>query len=528
MSEEVRKPVLEDHVTVKRKLVPPFIHTVGGKLFQYSWTRQIVPEALWIGLIIDRCGYQAAQRHCRALGRAASSGVDEAKRPMFVKFSTFAELSDAAKESLLAALAPEALTEVCASLVPLAAAIPDHPLAFLGTSDAALEGTARLPDLLREFYDRNSRTAVLSLAIAYEMGLEQGKIIVSPHLVDDLVQRFKVIGRYPETEEARRAASAFRAAASTLFMATKVDGGGVEDDAPWVARFWDHIAGFGPCLFPDTLADETTDSDDPFERFVFAFRNAVRQDLRARLGNWPLDLNAVEAFEVVTALLCRQATLVMDMAGSPGVWNPHTAPVLLRAIADVFISLAWILKDAGPRAKQFVEDGQGAIKLQIAHHKRALETATDPGEIAQLRQMADIWSEWLTDQKMEAFIEVNLGSWSGLNTRKMADEAGFIDFYNYVYQPFSGVAHSNWAHVSVYNTVYCENPAHRLHRGAAIAPVEPAMDWLYLATKYLSKTFGHFDEVRGAELPHVAFDLVAQQFEADHGDGATPTADVPD
>lgn len=154
-------------------------------------------------------------------------------------------------------------------------------------------------------------------------------------------------------------------------------------------------------------------------------------------------------------------------------------------------------KDPRPRARLYIEDGQGAIKLQIAHQKRALEAATDPDDAEELRQMIEVWSDWLAGQRIEALVEVNLGSWSGLNTRKMAEEAGFIDFYNYVYQPFSSVVHSNWAHVSMFNTVHCQNPAHRWHRGAAIAAAPVDINWLYLATKYLSKTFGHFDDVYG-------------------------------
>ena len=37
------------------------------------------------------------------------------------------------------------------------------------------------------------------------------------------------------------------------------------------------------------------------------------------------------------------------------------------------------------------------------------------------------------------------------------------------------------------------------------------LNWLYLASKYLSKTFEHFDNVYGLSLPHVAFDLIAGQ-----------------
>jgi hypothetical protein len=511
LAEEARKPVLDDHVAVKRKLVPPFVHRLGLKLANYSWTRQLVPEALWIGLVIEHCGYEAARKHCRALSRAVCAATDADGRPMFVRFSAFGSLSDTAKSAVVAALDTNTLTALQESLSPLAAVAPSHPLAFLGCRSAVESPQADLAQALGEFYDRNGRAAVLSMALGYELGLDQDKIHIAPHLVDGFNQAFQVIAQFPETDEARRAGGVFRAGASTLFMAMKLDGSGFEDDAPWVEAFWEEIAGFGPCLHVDTIEDEVTDSDDQLERFVFAYRNAVRADLRLRLANWPLDLNAVEAFEVVTALLCRQSTLAMEMASSPGVWTPHIAPILLRAIADVFISLAWILKDPGPRACRFVEDGQGAIKLQIAHQKRALEAATDPHDAEQLRQMTELWSEWLATQRMEAFVEVNLGSWSGLNTRKMAEEAGFTDFYNYVYQPFSGVTHSNWAHVSMFNSVHCQNPAHRLHRGAAIIPADADLQWLYLASKYLSKTFAHFDEVRGVDLSHTAFDLVAAQ-----------------
>lgn len=519
MEDPPRKPVLTDHVAVKKKLVPPFVSRLGSKLSQFSWTRQLVPEAIWMGLVIDRYGYEEARLYCRALSRAVRSTIVDETGPMFVRFSSYLSLSEAQKEAVLSALDVQVRAAIQNALQPLAALAPTHPLAFLDSEPPTLVEGSRFPEVLREFYDRNSRLAVLSLALGYELGLDQGKIRVAPHMVDGLVKQFSVIGDYPDTEEALRAAGSFRASSAMLFMEPRLDGGGFKAPEPWVAEFWDLIAGFGPCLFADTIEDEEEDSEEPLEKFVFAYRNAVRRDLRARLKHWPLDLNEIESFEVVTALLCRQATLAIEMASSPGTWTPHTGPILLRAIADVFISLAWILKDPGPRSKKFVEDGQGAIKLQIAHHKRALEAMTDAGEIAQMTQMVELWSAWLDSQKMEQFVEVNLGSWSGLNTRKMAEESGFIDFYNYVYQPFSGVAHSNWAHVSMFNTLHCQNPAHRLHRGAAIMPVSSDLEWLYLASKYFSKTLEHFDAVMGLkELPDEAFDHVSAQLFVDPGD----------
>lgn len=188
-----------------------------------------MPEALWLGLVIDHCGYTAARGHCSSLGQAASAVMNGAECPMFVKFSTFAELSDAAKEAVISALNQGSLAAIRQSLAALAAVVPDHPLAFLGKADALPEQNAHLPKLLREFYDRNSRTSVLSMALGHELGIDQGKIHIAAHLVDDDIARLKVISDYPKTEESRRAAGAFRASAPSLFMAVSLDDGSFEE-----------------------------------------------------------------------------------------------------------------------------------------------------------------------------------------------------------------------------------------------------------------------------------------------------------
>jgi hypothetical protein len=505
-----RKPVLEDHVAVKRKLIPRFMHALGDKLSQYSWTRQLVPEAIWLALIIDRHGYIAARNLCLDLIKAATNTAASKILPPLIRLSSFTNLDEEQKSAMVSELNQSVRHEISDALAALTHIAPHHPLGFLaeGLAPAEFDGE-RFSKVLEDCYDRSGKLAVLAMALGQWLGMEQGKVHIAPHLVEDVIGRLQDIADYPNTDASLDAVGGIRASAPMLFMQPPTENDMVADEAAWVGEFWDRVAGFGSCMFADTLQDETLEDADEFTAFVVNYRNAVRADLRARLRHWRLDLKHVEVFEVVAALLCRQATLAIDLGSSPAIWNPHTAPIMLRAMADVFITLAWILKDPEARSKQFVDDGLGAIKLQIAHHERALETYTDPAEREQTREMIEMWQSWLDSQRMSHFIEVNLGSWSGISTRKMADEAGFIDFYNYVYQPFSSVAHSNWAHVSMFNTIFCENPAHRRHRAPAIAPIDGDPHWLFLATKYLSKTFHHFDEVMQlSDMPDSAFDFM--------------------
>jgi hypothetical protein len=76
----------------------------------------------------------------------------------------------------------------------------------------------------------------------------------------------------------------------------------------------------------------------------------------------------------------------------------------------------------------------------------------------------------------------------------MAEEAGILDFYNYVYTPFSQCVHSTWYHVGRYNSGSSESPLTRQLwvPGIHESPTDP---WnLNLTAKYLDKSFNLFDE----------------------------------
>jgi len=512
MTEKPRKPVLSDHVQIKRKLISPIVAAMGKTYAPYSWTKQLVPEAIWLALVIDFSGFNTASRDCLNLVTTAGRIVGRKDAPMFAKLSAFFDLTELQKAEIVAELDVVTASNICLALAPLSALIVEHPLAFLNGKARPNElDEDRFSRVLDEVYDRNSRLAVLSMALAYYLGIEQGKVHVASHLIDELMQKFGAIGDYPNSDTAREAAGAFRASAPMLFFSMRDDDRRLEGDDVWTSAFWSHIAGFGSCTYRDTLGDEPLDGLHGIESFIVGFRNAVRADLRARLERWPLDLGETEVYEVVGTLLARQAALALDLAAAPALWTPHSAPVLLRAMADIFISLAWILKSPQDRARIYIEDGLGAVKLMIAHQERAIANTTDPAEVEEMQQMIEMWRNWLSSQRLDVFVEVNLGSWSGMNTRKMAEEAGFIDFYNYVYQPFSSATHSNWFHVSVFNSVHCENPAHRHHRIPAIAQIDPDGHWLFLAAKYLRKTLAHFDEVNGlVGLEYASFNYMTE------------------
>lgn len=218
----------------------------------------------------------------------------------------------------------------------------------------------------------------------------------------------------------------------------------------------------------------------------------VRAELHQRYEHWPLDLKNREMHEVIGGLVARQVTLATQLAQAPSIWNGHMAPLILRTMTDGYITLAWIFDDPLERSRKFILYGLGQEKLEIESRKAQLlqngnkEVAKDP--------LIEFKEAWLNSQRYSFLTEVNVGSWSGLSTREMAEQANCLDLYRDAYSPFSAATHNMWHHIDRYNLAICPNPLHRYHKIPIDPEMEPDADYLYRAAKYVQKAFDLFDE----------------------------------
>jgi hypothetical protein len=216
---------------------------------------------------------------------------------------------------------------------------------------------------------------------------------------------------------------------------------------------------------------------------------------RASQERWQLLDNSVydsEVFEVVGGLIARQATLSGFLALSPVSWNAHVAPLLLRSMVEVHITLAWILLDMENRAKEFVAYGVGQEKLMLAHLRRMAEE--NPERAPNFQELISQKEAWLGVHKYEFLAEVNLGSWSGKNLRAMATESDCEQIYSLDYSGYSGSTHSMWQHLSIWNLEHCQNPLHKFHRVPMIQAAFLDEQFLLDSAMYLSRTLTLVDK----------------------------------
>lgn len=494
--------VLKNHSRKGKKLIPPFLASMGDKYKPFKWARDIAPEAIWIALLINQYGFIEGTKLVSSLCEIANNSVHDRPAPLFSRFSSFLELNKNEQNLILEKLSYNEHSKITRCLYSLHRICPKHPLSFLyiETDLEALDKDIQpsISKLTILLYDRLSRISALSAASAMFAAIKQGKLKMPKALIDKTIADLEEIENYPDTEKSKSAAGAFRAAAPSNFGVITYKDEILSHDN-WIKLFWKEIGMTGNCINNFEIEYEEV-SDSLNDKLIIGFRNIAKEQLSNRFKLWQPNLAEVEQHEVISALLARQVTIAIEFANAPTIWTPNTAPIILRSMADLFLTMSWICGDPIRRSKEFLEYGLGAIKLDIAHREKKLKEDLDSESKKAIQEMIDMGKCWLSAQRMEQFIEVNLGNWAGSNTRRMAEETDNLEFYNYVYQPFSNNAHSSWSHIGQFNAVFCNNPSHLPHWMGAIAEFEPEPNWLFLCAKYLDKTFNKFDKFSSIDI----------------------------
>ena len=240
---------------------------------------------------------------------------------------------------------------------------------------------------------------------------------------------------------------------------------------------------------------------DELRALVGSYEDFLESSFRDLWKRVPIDPANLEAYSVIGGLLSRQVTLSIQLARSPAAWNGHAAPLFLRAQTDLHITLAWILGDLVGRSRQYVLHGLGEEKLIIEQYKQEISDNPDSEMKLQMGQMIEAKLAWLSSQRHEWMVEVNLGHWAHLDTRSMAIEAGCEGLYKFAYKPFSQAAHSMWPHISIYNCRQCESPLHRYHLIPELIEVGGDPDYLYRSCKYVDRSFEAIGSKFGIALP---------------------------
>lgn len=421
-------------------------------LKELSWHEQMLPDFLWLALMLGRrSDWGAAYSALAVVDRFVPDGPRIADGRL-TAFALVPENKRRAARNALRDEAPHALPEAFGHALGLYPTCPARWLygdwldRFEPDPDI---GLPLLRSLIADNVDKGGvretrlRMAAISRAVTHGTFRHGGGGI------------FDLVPRYPHglsESEQRQVESSMRATWLNLFG---MESEKYPDVLVWPRDFWKRSREVAPCKIPSRgkeIPMPKEDEDGPLAveplmrlsemRAMLGALDALGDELREMQTEALRDPEADEPNAVLLGLASRLYRLLYAFIERPSAWAPATSGLHLRPLVDGRILVGWLIARNDPEVfAAYREHGLGRLKLVREHIKADLGDDLDD----EARQMLDYMDRRVNLERGEWFQPVNLGSFADVSPRDMAIEADLKREYDLSYAPLSSENHGRVA-----------------------------------------------------------------------------------
>ena len=223
-------------------------------------------------------------------------------------------------------------------------------------------------------------------------------------------------------------------------------------DTTWPKAFWEEAWNNTPCLAiqrdqqPTVLSPVTS-------------RGRIQEVTDQLRSHWlrTHSTTGVDARHDAVFGIAFYALRLLDELLGIGVGAGILGRLGFRTLLEARISLRYLLtKDDAGLWSKWRAYGAGQAKLNALR----FDTDMDPPQ-----HISTEWLEQIAGEDLwEEFLTIELGSWSGIDLRRMSERSNTKDEYDSHYSWTSGYVHSTWGPIRESCFETCGNPLHRLHR----------------------------------------------------------------
>lgn len=437
---------LEQHHRVKKRLVPP-LNRLPAEMKFSRWVDERLPEMLWACLVHAILPRGEALAVFRQVALIAREFVD-APASVHELLPTHSNLATRHPQ-----LIPQIVQLIVQKPLGYAALRPLIALESLPGREDWQKATGLEPDpgelnvlaeAIPDFLDHQSEqsTDVRWLLMLFSW---LTKKVVLPTTMEE---RIKEVWDFPNRGDLRKVRPFIRSGEQMLWIPP----GDTDPLFPWSAQFWTECHERTHCII---VGPEPMNKSEPPSSEIGP---VVVEALNGLSKHW-INTSKTTAVDTVHegmfAFVLYALTCLLEMLGRNR--SRVAGRLLLRTITECRITLAFLRHKNDPALwAKFRRYGVGQAKLILLKLKEA-ERPPHSISIETLERLAneDVWQE---------FVDIDLGSWAGVDLRKMAEESGTKDVYDAHYGWNSGFAHGHWAALRDVTLTTCLNPLHRVHR----------------------------------------------------------------
>ena len=435
------KTKLSDHKKVGDILHTPFTGSFGQQMQLTSWSRDKLPQYIWIALILDALGRDPG---LITLGQIMQ---DLNKQEICIaELSKVLSLEDKKQRAWYAVINSYIPKRV---LSPLSVVFSSrkYPYFFDCYCSPEIDVDEKISTLMNVIdknlsFHSNESTDVCFIinwfyATSKTLSIAQGCSMIA----DALSQYHK----HSHDDDIMRS---YRPSIRAM-----VQGLGFDLDTSFSHIFWDELAQITSCRpIVFRLSQEGEHMNREFYEDMLKTLEYINATSRDKIQS--------SKFTVIMGITTYAAKLYSDIINHE-LCNTVSGRIIFRTITEAYINLKYIVQKEGSQTDiydMFQNYGTGKYKLVMAKLREGKYVQNGNSHID-----AKLLELYVNELKDENFLEISLGYFDKDSIKKKFDIVGEQELYEIYYEYDTNYTHAFWGAIRESSMLLCENPAHLYH-----------------------------------------------------------------
>jgi hypothetical protein len=433
---------LSQHRLDKKKgiVLTPFNDRLRDALKFTSWSKDRLPEYLWLGLILLHYGRKEGILKAGRILYEISKSINSLSYP---RLSSIFNLTDDHQRIVYQIIYSVIDIEVLSPLTVLYKN-KTHPIFteyFFVPSLSVEDRIDVLSKTIELYFPPQSNEATDLRFLALSLLLFGGRLIL-PH-DSHAIESFE---NYPYTEHEDEKMRIYRPTIRSMEMM-----GLIEDNIQFILDFWRNIGMIIPCKPIALIFDQ--DSED-----CTAFISECQKLLEYILSTNKEKSLSDDKFHVIVGSINYALKIFIEINGK-GLSNCILGRHGLRTVIEVYIILKYLLKQEIEKPNIWEEYKLYGISKYKLTLLKARETTLDNTS----HFVPPIADAIVNEIMWEEFIDVDLKYFDKLGIREKSIEVSEKELYDLFYDYDSSFTHALWGAIRESAMLKCDNAAHHYH-----------------------------------------------------------------
>lgn len=439
---------LSKHILQKKTgiLASPWNHSMREANINMglnSWSRDRLPEYLWLGLILVKHGRKEAFNKLFPVLNGISK-IDNSL--MFPRISEILKL-DKEKQERVFFLILQHLDKTDISPLTVVLSYSEYPLFYEYFNERRIPVEKKLKTIretIKVIWAPQSNEATDLRYLALCLSIYNQRIQFGPQTKNTIL----VLSNYPHTDHDNQLMRSYRPVVRSM---EGIDFG--QDEYPFSKWFWKELGLLDDCnvFFIEHDKEENMEKD-----LIGDLREALDYTFAAQKES-ALGDSRFEVFNgsICYALKVYEEVIVKDLANS--ILGRHG----IRTIIELYIILKYLIKGESNNATiwdEYIQYGIGKYKLILLKSREKQDDEKSKSHFTEV--IADLL---VNELLWEEFQDVDFKYFDKQGIREKSQAVGEKDLYDVLYDYDSGYVHGLWGAIRESSMLNCDNPNHGYH-----------------------------------------------------------------